>query len=204
MANVLAIIANPRKNSHTARLMRSFLEAYRNHNRTDTITELDLYTAEIPTITDEVLEAWNKAEEQRSIKEKTLLDKIDYFTSQFIAADKVVIAAPMWNLQFPPMLTTYIAAIAVVGKTFAYTETGWKGLVANKPVLLIHVRGGVFSDSPAKAYDHAVPYLQSVCSLLGISDFQTIICEGIEANPSKSKEIFEQAVLETIRLADNF
>lgn len=175
-----------------------------NYNPSDTITELDLYKTEIPVINGEVLEAWNKAKEQLTPKEKSLLDKVDSFTSQFVAADKVIIAAPMWNLQFPPALIAYIATITVAGKTFEYTQTGWKGLVPNKPMLLIHVRGGIFSNGPAQAYDHAIPYLKSVCNLLGISDCKTIICEGIEANPNKSEEIFEQAVLEATQLAEVF
>ena len=204
MANVLTIIANPRKKSHTARLLHSFLQAYMNHNPTNTITELDLYETEIPVINGEIVEAWNKTEEQLTVREKTLLDKIDHLTNQFVVADKIVIAAPMWNLQFPPMLTAYIANITVAGKTFQYTETGWQGLVPNKPMLLIHVRGGIFSSGPAQVYDHAIPYLKSVCSLLGISDFKTIICEGIEATPNKAEEIFEQAVCEATHLAKTF
>lgn len=204
MATVLAIIANPRKNSYTGRLMQSFLQAYQSNNPIDTISVLDLYKTEIPVIDDEVLEAWNKSEEQLTGKEKTLLSKVDYFTSQFLAADKIVIAAPMWNLQFPPLLIAYIANIVVAGKTFAYSETGWQGLVPDKPVLLIHVRGGVFSQGPAQAYDHAVPYLRSICNLLGMHDFRTIICEGIEIDPSKAEEIFNQAVSTANALAEQF
>ncbi|HWR38493.1 MAG TPA: NAD(P)H-dependent oxidoreductase [Patescibacteria group bacterium] len=204
MAKVLTIIANPRKNSYTLRLMQTFLKSYKKYNPTDIITELDLYQTEIPIINAEVLEAWNKREEQHTVEEKMLLGKIDQLTQQFITADKVVIAAPMWNLQFPPMLLAYIANITVAGKTFEYTDTGWKGLVKDKPVLLIHVRGGFFSDGPAQAFDHAVPYLKSVCSLLGISDFRTIICEGIEATPDKSQEVFERAMLATTQLAGSF
>lgn len=77
-------------------------------------------------------------------------------------------------------------------------------MVTNKPVLLIHVRGGVFSHGPAKAYDHAVPYLKSICNLLGIANFKTILCEGIEADPNKTEEIFEQAVCEATELANVF
>jgi len=204
MAKVLAIMANPRENSHTLRLMQSFLTFYKKHHSTDTIIELDLYKTEIPIINATVLDAWNKAEGQYTGAEKILLDRINQFTQQFITADKVVIAAPMWNLQFPPMLLAYIANIAVDGKTFRYTDTGWTGLVPNKPVLLIHVRGGFYADGPGKAFDHAVPYLKSVCDLLGISDFRTIICEGIEADPDRSQEIFERALLATTQVAEFF
>jgi len=204
MANILAIIANPRKNSYTGRLMQSFLNEYGRYHPNDAITELDVYKTEIPVINNEVLAAWSKGGKQLTNQEQSILEKVDHFTRQFLEADKIVIAAPMWNLQFPPLLIAYLANIIVSGKTFAYTETGWKGLVPNKPVLLIHVRGGIFSSGPAKEYDHAVPYLKSVFSLLGIFDFQTIICEGIEANPAQSEEIFKQAALETVKLAESF
>lgn len=197
-------MANPRKNSYTMRLMQAFLTAYQKRNPADNIIELDLYKTEIPVINAAVLEAWSKAPGQYTGEEERLLARVDHFTRQFIAADKVIIAAPMWNLQFPPLLSAYIANIAVAGKTFEYTDTGWRGLVPDKPVLLIHVRGGCYSDGPAQAFDHAVPYLRSVCSLLGIADFRTIICEGIEASPDKSREIFEQAMRATAQQAESF
>jgi FMN-dependent NADH-azoreductase len=184
--------------------MQSFLQSYQKNNPADSIDELDLYKAEIPVIDGEVLEAWIKTENQLTTEEKMRLAKIDHFTRQFLNADKVVIAAPMWNLQFPPNLIAYIATITVAGKTFAYSETGWQGLVPDKPVLLLHVRGGVFSHGPAKAYDHAVPYLQSIFSILGISNFKTIICEGIEEKPDKADVIFQQAVSEATALAERF
>ncbi len=184
--------------------MQAFLTAYKKRNPADNIIELDLYQTEIPEINAAVLEAWSKAPGQHTAEEEALLARIDHFTRQFIEADKVIIAAPMWNLQFPPLLSAYIANIAVAGKTFEYTDAGWRGLVPDKPVLLIHVRGGYYSDGPAQAFDHAVPYLRSVCSLLGIADFRTIICEGIEASPDKSREIFEQAMLAAVQLAETF
>ena len=110
----------------------------------------------------------------------------------------------MWNLHFPPALIAYIANIAVAGKTFYYTGDGCRGLVADKPVLLIHVRGGIYSHGAAQSSDHAVPYLRSLCSLLGIDNFQTIICEGIEMYPEKSEEIFAQAMDEAVKMAEYF
>jgi len=204
MAKVLAIIANPKMNSYTSRILQSFLQVYQSNNPEDSITELDLYKTEVPVIDGQVLDAWNKAEDQLTEEERSLLATVDHFTSEFLAADKIVIAAPMWNLQFPPALIAYIANIVVAGKTFAYSETGWQGLVPDKPVLLLHVRGGVFSQGPAQAYDHAVPYLRSICNLLGMHDFRTIICEGIEVEPGKAEEIFEQAVSKANALAEHF
>ncbi len=204
MAKVLAVIANPREGSYTKKLLRGFLEAYKSYHPGDEIEELDLYRTKIPVIDNGVLMAWTKVEEQLTAAEKSMLSEIYRFTDQFVSADKVVFAAPMWNLHFPPALIAYIANIAVAGKTFCYTRDGVHGLVADKPVLLIHVRGGVYSHGPAQALDHAVPYLRSVCSLLGLNNFQTIICEGIEMYPERSGEIFTRAMAETAKLAERF
>ncbi len=204
MAKVLAVMANPRVKSYTQRLLRSFLEAYKDCHPDDQVEELDLYQIKIPVIDDQVLTAWSKEDEQLTTVEKSALSRIYHFTDQFIFADKVVFAAPMWNLLFPPALISYIANIAVAGKTFCYTRDGCQGLLTDKPVLLIHVRGGVYSQGPMQASDHSVPYLRSLCSLLGLDSFHTIICEGIEAYPEKSMEIFARAIAETERLAKNF
>ena len=44
---------------------------------------------------------------------------------QFAEADRVVIAAPYWDLSFPAVLKQYIEAINVSGITFEYTEEGF-------------------------------------------------------------------------------
>lgn len=204
MAKLLAITANPRRHSHTSRLLQSFLSAYKGVNPADEIMELDLYQMKLPVIDDAVLTAWEKPPEALTPGESALLAEIDQYTQQFLAADKVVFAAPMWNLQFPPALIAYLANIVVAGKSFTYTETGWQGLVADKPFLLIHVRGGVFSTGPAQAFDHAVPYLRSLFNLLGIRDFQTILCEGIEAFPQEAQAIFQQAERQAVDMAKQF
>lgn len=204
MATVLAVLANPRENSYTAQLLQIFLNAYQKRHPQDTITLLDVYKEELPVIDEVVLRAWEKEQELLTEQERARLADVDVFTQQFIKADKVVIAAPMWNLQFPPLLMGYIANIAVAGKTFEYTEKGWRGLVTDKPLLLMHVRGGVFSQGPAQAYDHAVPYLRSLCQLLGIQDFRTLLCEGIEAFPEQKEAIFQQAAGEAVKMAEIF
>ncbi len=204
MSKILAVIANPREDSHTQKLLRNFLEAYKNHHPKDVIEMADLYRIKIPVIDNKVLTAWEKGEEQHTAAEKSMLAEIYQLTDQFISADKVVFAAPMWNLQFPPALIAYIANIAVAGKTFCYTAEGCRGLLADKPVLLIHVCGGVYSHVPMQAFNHAAPYLKSLCALLGLTNFQTIICEGIEACPDRYEEILAQAMDETVKLAERF
>lgn len=204
MATVLAVMANPRKNSYTERLLQTFWQAYKKNHPEDTLTIVDVYKEDIPVIDGPIVEAWHKKANERTEEERRLLAKVDVFTEQFLVADKIILAAPMWNLQFPPLLMAYLATVVVAGRTFSYAEHGWQGLVPDKPVVLLHVRGGVFSGGPASSYDHAVPYLRSLCSLLGITNFQTVICEGIEAQPAQALAIFQQAEREAQALAEVF
>ena len=201
---ILVIVANPRKNSYTRRLLQAFLSAYQQHHPADTVTELDLYQADIPVIDGAVIQAWDKAGQGLSPEEEQQLAKIDLCTEQFVAADKIVFAAPMWNLQFPPLLTAYLANIMVAGKTFCYTETGCKGLLQDKPVLLLHVRGGIYSSGPMRAFDHAVPYLRDLCGMIGLTHFQTVIFEGGEMFPDRTEQLLQQAMLQAANLAEHF
>lgn len=203
--NLLVILANPKECSCTRQLLDAFLTSYRRHHPLDVITELDLYRqAELPVIDDAVLQAWAKPVDLLSPEEQRLLAGIDQYTEQFLVADKIVFAAPMWNLQFPPQLTAYMATIMVAGRTFAYTETGCQGLTPDKPVLLLHVRGGIYSNGPLQAFDHAVPYLRDVCAMIGITNFQTLLCEGLEMFPEKAEVILHQAKLQAAQLAEHF
>ena len=204
MSQLLVVFANPRKNSNTRRILQAFLSEYKQQHPQDVITELDVYQNEIPIIDAAVIEAWDKPRQDCSADELKLLARIDQYTEAFIAADKVVFAAPMWNLQFPPQLMDYLATIMVAGKTFTYTKKGCLGLVADKPVALLHVRGGVFSAGPLQAMDHATPYLRSLCRMIGISDFRSVICEGIEMAPEQAGKILDAAMQQARQLAKTF
>src|SRR5690242_14824457 len=55
---------------------------------------------------------------------------------EFLAADIVVIGAPMYNFTIPSQLKSWIDRIAVRGKTFRYGPNGPEGLAGNKRVII--------------------------------------------------------------------
>ncbi|PTT34099.1 FMN-dependent NADH-azoreductase, partial [Stenotrophomonas sp. HMWF022] len=76
---------------------------------------------------------------------------------QFLAADIVVIGAPMYNFSVPSTLKAWIDRVAVAGRTFKYTENGPVGLAGGKRVIVVSSRGGIYTDSPA---DFQEPFLR--------------------------------------------
>jgi FMN-dependent NADH-azoreductase len=99
--------------------------------------------------------------------------------SEFLAADVIVIGAPMYNFSIPSQLKAWIDRIAVAGKTFRYTESGPQGLANGKRVVVVSSRGGVYSTGPAAALDFQENYLRSVLGFLGITDIEFVRAEGV-------------------------
>lgn len=60
---------------------------------------------------------------------------------EFLAADVVVIGAPMYNFTISSQLKAWIDRIAVAGKTFRYTENGPVGLAGDKKVVIVSTAG---------------------------------------------------------------
>ena len=99
---------------------------------------------------------------------------------QFLAADVIVIGAPMYNFSIPSTLKAWIDRIAVAGKTFRYTEAGPQGLAGGKRVIVASGRGGLHAGQPT---DFVEPYLRQVFGFLGISEVEFVRAEGVAYSP---------------------
>jgi FMN-dependent NADH-azoreductase len=103
---------------------------------------------------------------------------------EFLAADLVVIGAPMYNFTIPTQLKAWFDRLAVAGKTFRYTESGAVGLLGGKRVLIASSRGGFYGvDSPLHAVDHQETYLKAILGFFGITQVQFVRAEGVAISP---------------------
>ncbi len=114
--------------------------------------------------------------------------------AQFLAADVVVIGAPLYNFSIPSQLKAWIDRVAQPGRTFTYTATGPKGLAGGKTVIVASTRGGVYSTSEGgRAMEHQESYLQTVFGFLGITDVRFVRAEGVAMGDAKKAEALAQA-----------
>lgn len=98
----------------------------------------------------------------------------------FLAADVVVIGAPMYNFAISSQLKAWIDRILVAGKTFRYTENGVEGLAGGKRIIIASSRGGMYGkDAPFTAMDFQEPYLRAAFAFIGISEVEFVRAEGI-------------------------
>ena len=99
---------------------------------------------------------------------------------EFLAADVVVIGAPMYNFAISSQLKAWIDRILVAGKTFRYTANGPEGLAGGKRVIVASSRGGFYGkDTAAAAMDFQEPYLRAALAFIGINDIEFVRAEGI-------------------------
>lgn len=129
-----------------------------------------------------------------SFEDATVLD-------EFLAADTVVIGAPMYNFTLPTQLKAWIDRIVIAGKTFRYTAAGPEGLAKDKRVIVALARGGFYGhSSPAAALEHLESYLRAIFNFIGIEP-EFVAADGLSVSPEQRELSLRQALGETVLLA---
>jgi len=114
--------------------------------------------------------------------------------AEFLAADVVVIGAPMYNFTIPSQLKAWLDRILVAGKTFRYTENGPEGLAGGKRVIVALSRGGFYGKgAPAAAMDFQEPYLRAIFAFIGIDQVEFVRAEGVNIGEEQKAQALESA-----------
>lgn len=121
---------------------------------------------------------------------------------QFLAADVIVVGAPMYNFSLPTQLRAWLDRLAVPGKSFRYDANGVEGLAGGKRVIVASTRGGMYGEgSPMAALDYQETYLRGFLGFLGITDITFIRAEGLGLGAESRAAAIDAAVAEAARLA---
>ena len=118
---------------------------------------------------------------------------------EFLAADTVVIGAPMYNFGIPSQLKAWIDRIAVAGKTFRYGEDGRPiGLAGDKRVIVAITRGGFYDEG--NALEHVETYLRGVLGFIGVTP-EFVHADGIAVGPEQREAGIANGLAEVVALA---
>ena len=145
----------------------------------------DLAVESLPHLTGDVLTARSAPHAVEDADLRRRVEADEAMLQEFLAADVVVIGAPMYNFSVPSQLKAWIDRIAVAGRTFRYGPNGPEGLAGGKKVVVVSSRGGVYSAGPAAGFDHQESYLRSVFTFLGVTDIEFIRAEGLNMGADK-------------------
>jgi FMN-dependent NADH-azoreductase len=117
---------------------------------------------------------------------------------EFLAADTIVVGAPMYNFSVPSQLKAWIDRIAVAGKTFRYGENGPEGLAGDKRVIVAVSRGGFYDQG--NSFEHVEAYLKPMFNFLGIEP-EFVHADGIAVGPEHREAGIANGLSEIEKLA---
>lgn len=114
--------------------------------------------------------------------------------NELLAADTIVIGAPMYNFGISSQLKAWVDRIAIAGKTFRYTEKGPVGLLTGKKAIVALTRGGFYGpDSGMSAFEHQESHLKAVFTFIGITDVSFVLAEGVNISPEQKAQSLAKA-----------
>jgi FMN-dependent NADH-azoreductase len=152
-------------------LTRDLVAGLRRKHPGAEIAYLDLAMEELPHLSQRSLARSDDLEAARNAEA----------LAQFLAADVLVIGAPIYNFSIPSQLKAWIDRISVAGKTFRYTANGPEGLAGGKEIVVAMTRGGV--SGPDGRGEFGESYLKFLFGFLGITNVRFVRAEGLSISP---------------------
>ena len=191
MSRILVIESSARQQGSVSReLTQQFIANWQAAHPADQVQVRDLAAEPVPHLDATLLGGWMTPSEQQNDAEKAALARSNQLTDELLAADVLVLAAPMYNFAIPSTLKAWLDHVLRAGVTFKYTETGPQGLLTGKRAFVLTARGGIYAGS---ALDHQEPYLRQALAFVGIHDVQFIHAEGLNLGAEFSQKGLAQA-----------
>lgn len=192
MSKVLFINACNTAQSLTHQIASVFIDEYSKRHVDDEIITRNLYEEDIKFLgVKEIKERDEK--DYKECKEDSVFDDV----REFLDCDKIVIAAPFWNLSIPAILHAYLEHIAIDGVTYKLAPRGTVGMCQGKKIVHIVTRG-IYSSS----VEYGDSYLRAFFGALGIKDFRTIALEGVKIHAGQEEKFFERSAQTAKSLAE--
>jgi FMN-dependent NADH-azoreductase len=191
MSTLLHINSSIRSNGSASRqLTAEFVQKWKAAHPDGRVVERDLASQPVPHLTEQTIGAFFTAAEARNADQAYAVRLSDQLVAEVMAADVIVIGAPMYNFSISSALKAWIDHIARAGVTFKYTETGPVGLLGGKKVYVFTSRGGVYSHGPAKSMDFHETYLRGVLGFVGLDDVTFVHTEGLSLGEEAASGAF--------------
>lgn len=155
-----------------------------------TVIRRDL-TSALPQIDENWVNANFTPADQRSPEQVDRLALSDQLVDELMAADTIVIGAPVYNFSVPASLKAWVDLIARAGRTFRYTEQGPKGLLEGKRAIIAVASGGTKIGSEI---DFASGYLRHIMGFVGITNVEIVAADQMALDPEAALAAANSAV----------
>ncbi len=193
MATLLIVNSSPRSNSVSRRLTGHVAGQWKQRNPEGRVIERDLTATGPAYLSEEWIQAMGTPAEKRTAEQNAILAESDLYIDELLAADVIVIGAPMHNYSISAPLKAWIDQIVRAGKTFSYSDKGPQGLLpAGKQVLVIVSRGGTYGEGAPT--DFQVPYLRHMLGFVGLNNLRLVDADRQAFGPEAAQKSVDEAM----------
>lgn len=197
MKNVLVVKSSVSGDTgNSSKLVNQFIDALEQKTAIN-VSTVDLGSEPLPHLSGEETATWFIEPADRDEQQIALAQISEQQIEKVMAADIIVLGAPMYNFGIPSTLKSWIDRIARAGITFRYTEQGPVGLLENKKVFVMAARGGIYAGTDN---DTQTPYLKTFFNFIGLDDVEFAYAEGLNMGDEAAKKGFQQSSEKIIEL----
>jgi FMN-dependent NADH-azoreductase len=184
---LLYVRCNPKPESQSAclRVGREFVRHYMLRYPEHEVEELDLYGTNLPEVDATVFSgqatlAGGGDYENLDFDAQNKVDRINELCTQFLSADRLVLAAPMWSMTFPPRLKAWLDCVVLNGRALRVRPDHVEGLLddSTRRAVFIQSCGGVYTGFFASRFNYGAVYLKNLLLFLGYDDFIRLAVDG--------------------------
>lgn len=192
--SILLVTSSPRGSaSHSTRVATDLAHQLQDADPSASLVVRDLAANPLPHIDSDYAAGIYTPAEKRNARQAELVSASDTAVDELFAADTIILATGFINFSISSTLKSWIDHVARAGRTFSYDKDGPKGHLTGKKVYIVLASGGVYSDGPAAAMDHAVPYLRTALAFIGLTDVEIIRVEGVGMGPEATDSALKKA-----------
>lgn len=181
MKNLIYIDACMRAGSRTKLIADKIIEELSSRYKIETV---NLREAEYPVVHNDILDDRNNGIVPQEHVE---------LARKIASADRIVIAAPFWDMSFPSALKVFFENMSLFGVTFDSNDHECYGLCKAEKVMYITTRG--MNISTGDTLEQATPYIKALSHLWGLGELFTVSAQNMDYS---SAEEIEERIAKTI------
>ena len=118
-------------------------------------------------------------------------------------ADRIVIAAPFWDMSFPSALKVFFENMSLFGITFDSNDKECYGLCKAEKVMYITSRG--MDIATGDPLEQATPYINALSHLWGWGELTVVAAQNMDySSPEEIEERIAKAVEEGMKIITTF
>lgn len=182
MTNLLLVCGSIRIDGSRSRQLANLLvTTLRANGRLASLTERDVGIHPPASPTQAFTVANHKEPGARTADDLAVLSESDLLIDEFLAADVIVVATPMYNFSVGPGLKAWVDNLIRKDRTFRLTNTGIERLAEGKKMVVISTRGLAYGPgSPFAECDHVSQWMKDIFGFIGVNEFEFITADNLD------------------------